>query len=143
MNNLERIEISKDKEVHFIDMTHIVLIMIEKGVIFIKRDYEVENTEPFFVGKEEEAQDLFIKLKTLFKKHNKKFIEKENIILNADTILSVIFSDDMYEETYWEIDFKGLYSVQRFSIDNVIELVGDDTIKFNKEDFREVLMSHE
>jgi hypothetical protein len=136
---LERIEIPKNKEIHFIDMTHIILIMKATGVIFIKHDYEEESLEIFFMGTEEEAQDLFIKLKTLFKKHNNKFIEKENIILNAENIMNVIFSDDMYEETYWSIDFKGLYSVQRFSIDTVIEFAGSDIIEFNKEDFRKVI----
>ena len=138
MNNLELIEISKNKEVHFIDMTHVILLMKATGVIFIKHDYEEENLEIFFMGTEEEAQDLFIKLKTLFKKYN-KFIEKENIILNTESIMNVIFSDDMYEETYWSIDFKGLYSVQRFSSDTVIEFAGSDIIKFNKEDFRKVV----
>ena len=87
----------------------------------------------------EEALNIFIKLKELFKKSVDKFIEKDNIILNATNLLNIFFSDDMYEETYWSIDFKGLFSLQRFSIDTIVSIVGDDIIKFKPEDFKGVL----
>lgn len=140
MDKFIKIELDKEKETHFINVSHIVLIFRDRGSVFIKYDYEPDsNIEPFFIGDDEEALKIFIELKELFKKSIDKFIEKDNIILNATNLLNVFFSDDMYEETYWSIDFKGLFSLQRFSIDTVVSIVGDDIIKFKPEDFKGVL----
>lgn len=128
------IKIEVNREFNLVDFSRIVFVLKSDNEIYIKFDYSTD-IEFFYSG--EDSESIFNTFKH-FMKNLYEVIEKENICINKSKIVEVFISDDMYEGTFWRITFENLNSFYRFSIDDIISIAGEDIIKFDKNDFKEM-----